>query len=208
MIDSGRAGAVPGGTEKTVDVVPLRTRSLMERSEGKEGVFSSPADSQFDYFANSLAQLLETARCALDRDREAAKASLLTASSILQSEIERRLPGSSNRTSALAGWQIARVRAFVEKNFGRTIYITDLSVVARRSPAHFSRSFKLAFGETPHAYVVRRRLETACYLMLTSSASLSQIALSTGFSDQAHLCRLFRKAVGQSPARWRREHEA
>jgi AraC family transcriptional regulator len=208
MIDGVHVGAVPGSTEKTVDGVPLRTRSPMERSEGKEAASSSPADPQFDYFANSLVQLLEIARCALDRDREAAKASLLTASSILQSEIERRSPGSSNRTGALTGWQVARVRAFVEKNFGRTIHIRDLSVVVRRSPAHFSRSFKLAFGETPHAYVMRRRLERACYLMMTSSASLSQIAQSTGFSDQAHLCRLFKKVVGQSPTRWRREHEA
>jgi AraC family transcriptional regulator len=82
-----------------------------------------------------------------------------------------------------------------------------LSAVARRSPAHFSRSFKLTFGEPPHAYVVKRRLEKACHLMVTSSASLSEITLNGGFSDQAHLCKLFRRAFGQSPASWRRERE-
>ncbi|HXO71742.1 MAG TPA: helix-turn-helix domain-containing protein, partial [Bradyrhizobium sp.] len=50
-------------------------------------------------------------------------------------------------------------------------------------------------------------LERACHLMITSAASLSEIALSVGFSDQAHLCRLFRQAFGQSPANWRRERE-
>jgi len=97
------------------------------------------------------------------------------------------------------------VRTFIDRNLHRTIHTQDLSAVARRSPAHFSRSFKLTFGEPPHAYVVKRRLEK--HLMITSSASLSEIALSVGFSDQAHLCRLFRQAFGQSPASWRRERE-
>jgi AraC family transcriptional regulator len=179
----------------------------MERSEHKEVVSSSAAGPKFDHLVNSVAQLLKAARRELEIDREAAKASLVTASSMLQSEIDRRSRGNATRTSALAGWQIARVQAFIEKNLDRTIHTRDLSAVVRRSPAHFSRSFKRAFGETPHAYVVRRRLEKACYLMMTSSASLSEIALSVGFSDQAHLCRLFRQAFRQSPNSWRREYE-
>ena len=59
----------------------------------------------------------------------------------------------------------------------------------------------------PWCYVGKRRLEKACHLMITSSLPLSDIALSVGFSDQAHLCRLFRQAFGQSPASWRRERE-
>jgi AraC-like DNA-binding protein len=168
---------------------------------------SSPGRLQFGYLASSLAQLVDVARRELEHDREAAKASLATVSTILQTEIERQSGARRSRTAGLAGWQIARVRAFIDKNLDRTIHTQDLSVVARRSPAHFSRSFKLTFGEPPHAYVVKRRLEKACHLMITSPASLSEIALSVGFSDQAHLCRLFRQAFGQSPANWRRERE-
>jgi AraC-like DNA-binding protein len=87
------------------------------------------------------------------------------------------------RRPTLVGWQIVRVQAFIEKNLDRTIHTGDLSAVARLSPAHFSRSFTRAFGETPHAYVMSRRLEKACYLMMTSTASLSEIALSAGLSD-------------------------
>jgi len=166
----------------------------------------SPTDLQFGYLANSLAQLLETARRELERDREAAKASLATASTILQAEIERRSGANGSTRGGLAAWQIVRVQAYIDSNLHRTIHIRDLSAVARRSKAHFSRKFKLAVGESPHAYVVRRRLERACHLMMTSAASLSEIALSAGFSDQAHLSRLFRRAFGQSPASWRREH--
>jgi AraC family transcriptional regulator len=168
----------------------------------------SPTDmQQFVYLADNLFELLETAKREFERDREAAKASLAAASSILQSEIERHSRAKSARPSALAAWQIACVRAFIDENLHRTIHAKDLSAVAQRSTSHFSRSFKQAFGEPPHAYVVRRRLERACHLMITSSASLSEIALSVGFSDQTHLSRLFRQAFGQSPSSWRRDLE-
>jgi len=168
---------------------------------------SFAADPQFHLVANSLAKLLETASRELERDREVAKASLATASNILQAEIERCSGANGFTRGALAAWQILRVRTYIESNLQRTIHIRDLSAVARRSPAHFSRKFKLAVGESPHAYVVKRRLERACHLMMISAASLSEIALSVGFSDQAHLCRLFRLAFGQSPANWRRERK-
>jgi AraC family transcriptional regulator len=140
-----------------------------------------------------------------ERDGDAAKASLVTASHILQAEIERCSGANGSTGGGLAARQMLRMRAYIDTNLHRTIHIRDLSAVARRSPAHFSRKFKLAVGESPHAYVVKRRLERACHLMMTSAEPLSEIALSVGFSDQAHLCRLFRQAFGRSPAHWRRE---
>jgi len=159
------------------------------------------------YLAKGLAKLIETARRELDRNREAARASLVTASSILLSEIERSSGANGSRPEALAGWQMVRVRAFIEENLGSNICVRDLGAVAQRSPAHFARLFKQAFGEPPHAYVIKRRLERACHLMVTTSESLSEIALSVGLSDQAHLCKLFQRAYGQSPSTWRREHK-
>jgi AraC family transcriptional regulator len=166
---------------------------------------SFAADQNFHLVANSLAELLETARRELERDRDVAKASLITASRILYAEIERCSSASGCSRGGLVAWQIARVRAYIDSNLHRTIHIRDLCAVAHRSPAHFCRQFKSVFGESPHAYVVRRRLEKACHLMMTSATSLSEIALIVGFSDQAHLCRLFRQAFGQSPGSWRRE---
>jgi AraC family transcriptional regulator len=165
---------------------------------------------QFVHLVNNVFELVEAAKRELERDQEAAKASLVTASSILQSEIERlsRAQAKGARPGALAAWQIVRVRAFIDENLHRTIRVKDLGAVAQRSAAHFSRSFKQVFGESPYAYVVRRRLERACHLMITSSASLSEIARSAGFSSQAHLCRLFRQALGQSPSSWRRDLES
>ena len=179
----------------------------MERSYSEAADVLSPTDLEFGSLANSLTLLLEAVKNELDHDKEAAKTSLATASSILQSEMERRSGPRGSRTGGLAGWQIARVRSFIDRNLHRTIHASDLGAIAQRSTAHFSRSFKQAFGEPPHAYIVRRRLELACHLMLTSTASLSNIALSVGFSDQAHLSKLFRQAFGQSPSSWRRERE-
>jgi AraC family transcriptional regulator len=179
----------------------------MERPYREGEDLASAIDLEFGSLANSLVLLLEAAKSEIEHDQEAAKTSLATASSILLSEIERRSGAKGFGMGGLAGWQIARVRAFIDRNLHRTIHASDLGAVARRSTAHFSRSFKQAFGEPPHAYIVRRRLEKACHLMLTSSASLSEIALSVGFSDQAHLCKLFRRAFGQSPSKWRRERE-
>ena len=105
--------------------------------------------SSLHYLARGLAKLLETARRELDSDRDAAKASLVTASSILQSEIERSSGANGSRPGALAGWQIARVRAFIEENLHSNIDARALSAVAQRSLAHFARSFKQAFGEPP-----------------------------------------------------------
>jgi AraC family transcriptional regulator len=162
-------------------------------------------DLSLHHLAKGLARLLETARRELDSDREAAKASLVMASHILQAEIERCSGTGGFARGGLATWQILRVQAYIDSNLHRTIHIQDLSAVARRSPAHFSRKFKLAVGASPHAYVVTRRLERACHSMVSGTEPLSEIALKVGFSDQAHLCRLFRQAFGQSPASWRRE---
>src|SRR3984957_4928689 len=125
---------------------------------------SFAADRQFQLAANNLAKLLDTARRELERDQEAAKASLVTASHILQAEIERYSGANGFPRGGLAAWQIHRVRAYIDSNLHRTIHLRDLSAVVGRSPAHFSRKFKLAVGEPPHAYVVRRRLERACHL--------------------------------------------
>jgi AraC family transcriptional regulator len=111
---------------------------------------------------------------------------------------------SQEAQPALLPWQSRRVREYIDTRIGRRIMICDLSAIVKLSESHFARAFKCAFGQTPHAYLVRRRVEFASHLMLATANSLSDIAFTCGFSDQAHLCRLFRRCVGQSPAAWRR----
>jgi AraC-like DNA-binding protein len=104
----------------------------------------------------------------------------------------------------LAGWQVLRLRAYVEGHLGDPIQVRDLSRIARRSPPHFRRTFKRTFGQTPRAYVTARRLHRAKSLMLECNEPLSVIAFLCGFADQSHLSRLFRQQTGETPAAWRR----
>ena len=103
---------------------------------------SFSADQQFYLVANSLVELLEIARRELERDRELAKASLITASRILHTEIERCSVAHGCPRGGLLAWQIARVQTYIDSNLDRTLHIRNLSAVACRSPAHFSLSFR------------------------------------------------------------------
>lgn len=159
------------------------------------------------YLAGTLLSLLDLAGVEIERDAEKARMVLRRASSILRIELERRSGGGEREGNLgeLAGWQVNRVRAYIDEHLSERIQVKDLSAVARRSTAHFCRSFKRTLGETPHTYITRRRLDQAQRLMLTGDAPLSEIAMHCGFSDQAHFCNRFREATGESPAAWRRE---
>jgi transcriptional regulator GlxA family with amidase domain len=104
----------------------------------------------------------------------------------------------------LAPWQFRRVIEFVEANLASTIRIEDLAGVVRLSVSYFSRAFRADFGESPYAYVVRRRIERAQEMMLLTDAPLASIAVALGLADQSHLTRLFHRVVSVSPAKRRR----
>lgn len=113
--------------------------------------------------------------------------------------------GIGHQIRRLAPWKIRRLRAFVEEHLSDPIRIPDLSDLVGLSVPHFSRAFRQSFDEPPHAYVTQRRLDRARSLMLTSDLALIEVAVSCGFSDQAHFCKVFRRETGRTPAAWRRE---
>src|ERR1700758_4815373 len=105
----------------------------------------------------------------------------------------------------LAGWQVKRVNRFIDENLTEPILLKDMSAVAQRSTAYFCRAFKRTFGQSPHAYLIDRRVRLAGDMMLESDAPLSEIAQAAGFADQSHFCRHFRQVTGETPAAWRRQ---
>jgi AraC-like DNA-binding protein len=108
----------------------------------------------------------------------------------------------------LLAWQARKVRDYIDGHIVGPVLVADLCALVQRSQAYFSRSFKRTFGESPHVFLVRRRAELAAQCMLTTDACLSDIALQCGFTDQAHLSKHFRQAMGQTPAAWRRAHRS
>jgi AraC family transcriptional regulator len=157
--------------------------------------------------ATTLLKLLSDARSQVGRDTGLAQILIDRASALLEAKTDRSRPGSSNGLSSggLAPWQIRRVRQYVDEHVEQRIELATLSVVAQLSKAYFCKAFKRSFGETPHSYVTRRRVEQARYLMLTTERHLSEIALACGFADQAHFTKTFRLFNKVTPGLWRRE---
>ena len=108
----------------------------------------------------------------------------------------------------LAPWQIRKVSTYIEMHLDRPIGTADLAGLVRLSVFHFCRAFRASFDESPHTYVMRRRIERAQGMMLQTSSSLAQIAIECGLADQAHLNKSFRRFVGESPGAWRRARAA
>ncbi len=116
-----------------------------------------------------------------------AHGTVLEAASLLRKQIDpeiaQQVPDGGGR---LLAWQARKVRDYIDSRITGPVLVADLCGLIQRSEAHFSRSFKRTFGEAPHAFVIRRRLELAARYMLQTDASLSDIALRCGFTDQAH----------------------
>jgi AraC family transcriptional regulator len=156
---------------------------------------------------NRVISLLEAAVGQLHDQEHPAQGTLLEAAYLLRQQVyptaTADLPDGRGR---LLAWQARKVRDYIDTHISGPVLVADLCALVQRSEAHFSRSFKRTFGESPHSFVVRCRVELAAQYMLTTDASLSDIALRCGFTDQAHLCRHFRQTAGQTPAAWRRAH--
>jgi AraC family transcriptional regulator len=157
------------------------------------------------------AQFIEAACRARGGDREATRAHVAHAIALLHGIPSLSPSGthlSNVETHVVRGglpiWQTRRVIAHVEANLSRRIHVRELARILGLSASHFCRAFKCSFGAAPRDYVLRRRVEVAQALMLTTSEPLSSIAASCGMCDQQHFTRSFRRIVGETPSTWRR----
>lgn len=101
---------------------------------------------------------------------------------------------------------LRRVVEYIEENLAEDVTLEALARVAHVSHFHFLRQFKLATGYTPHRYLMQRRVLRARELLVTSSLSVTDVAVACGFGDVSHLAVRFRAVYGITPAAYRRVH--
>jgi AraC family transcriptional regulator len=179
---------------------------LPDFSAGKLAIAKLSARRSGEWVRRVLC-LLDEAVSQLQPSEQVAQGAVLEATALLRKQIESKpAQGAPDADGRLLAWQVRRVREYVDRHITGPVLVADLCALIDRSEAHFSRSFKRTIGESPHAFVIRCRLELAATYMLQTDASLSDIALQCGFTDQPHLCKHFRQSTGQTPAAWRRAH--
>ena len=93
---------------------------------------------------------------------------------------------------------------FIDAHIDGDLSLETLAAQAAISPLYLARAFKSAVGQSPHQYVLERRVERAKELLRNTDSPIVEVALSTGFSSQSHLSNRFQRLVGVSPAAYRR----
>jgi transcriptional regulator GlxA family with amidase domain len=101
--------------------------------------------------------------------------------------------------------RLLRARDAMDRDFAEPLDVPSLAKVALMSPAHFSRRFRATFGETPHRYLQRRRIERACAMLRDTRTTVTEIALAVGFDSLGTFSRTFAQIIGRSPTQYRRE---
>jgi AraC family transcriptional regulator len=98
-----------------------------------------------------------------------------------------------------------RVCDYIEAHLHEEILLVDLAEAGGRSVRHFSRMFRRSTGQTPHGFILRKRVDRAKDFLRTRKMPLAEIALTCGFADQSHFATAFRKSTGKTPVHWRRD---
>jgi AraC family transcriptional regulator len=117
-------------------------------------------------------------------------------------------PRPHRRRPSLAPINLRRVCDHIDSRLDERITVAELAAVAGLSRGHFSRAFQAATNETPHAFILSRRLEAVRRRLDQGHADLAQLAAQTGFSSHAHMTTAFTRAFGVTPRDYRNAHVA
>src|SRR5216117_1432297 len=100
--------------------------------------------------------------------------------------------------------RMLRARDAMDRTYAQPLDVLALARIALVSEAHFIRTFRATFGETPHRYLQRRRVERSMFLLRETRRSVTDICFDVGFSSRGTFVRMFREIVGESPSAYPR----
>jgi AraC family transcriptional regulator len=184
---------------------PALYRSAAQHTGGPDGLVDRPMLAEPD----PLTLQLLGALAALTSPRVGQDAMLVehlgTSLALCVLRLLQERPGDRRVASArLGNVPLRRVIDYIEANLGNAaLSIAELAAIAGTSPFHFARAFRASLGCPPHRFLVERRVERAKVLLREQHLPLAEVAVQVGFSDQAHLCSVFRRETGTSPGRFR-----
>ena len=101
---------------------------------------------------------------------------------------------------------LSRAKDLADARFADPLTVADMAEAARLSPAHFSREFRKAFGESPHQYLLTRRLERAAALLRTTDWSVARVCTSVGLTSIGSFTTSFGRMFGRSPTSYRNDY--
>jgi len=99
--------------------------------------------------------------------------------------------------------RMLRARDAMDRAYAEPLDVPALAQIANVSQAHFIRTFRATFGETPHRYLQRRRVERAMFLLRATDRSVTDICLDVGFNSLGTFSRSFQEIVGETPTAYR-----
>src|SRR6059058_5620208 len=100
--------------------------------------------------------------------------------------------------------RLLRARDAMDRSYAEPLDVRAVAAVAHLSEAHFSRSFRATFGETPHRYLQRRRVERSTFLLRETDRSVTDICFDVGFSSLGTFSRTFREIMDETPTAYRK----
>jgi AraC family transcriptional regulator len=107
------------------------------------------------------------------------------------------------KAAELEGLKLKQLKDYIEEHLADEITIAHLAALIPMSQFHFARAFKAATGESPHRYIVQRRIERAKVLLSATQLSVAEVAYQVGFANQSYFTAQFRKAIGITPKQFR-----